>query len=73
MNVGDKVQHISAETFLGESIGWIVWMHNSGTFCDVQFDLPRITALEHPVHANRTYNRFNDPVRLPSALLKLVL
>jgi hypothetical protein len=71
--VGAIVQHINSDCpHIGGINGQITWMDTSGTFCDVVFDLPPIEVIKHPHLNERYYNRINDPVRLPTRLLKQV-
>lgn len=69
----DRVSHVNEKSALFEREGTVIWIDDSGLFCDVVFDEP-IGQTVQDIAKTRISNLkvTVEPVRLPCRMLRLI-
>lgn len=73
LKICDRVSHLNEKCPLFYREGTIVWMHETGLYCDVVFDEPLGLSRQDIAKYRLTdLNVSQDPIRLPCRLLRVL-
>lgn len=69
----DRVSHVIEGCALSKREGTVIWIDDSGLFCDVVFDEPvGLSAQDISKYKSSNLKISTNPIRLPCRLLRLI-